>query len=99
VTAAELLDSVKRDGGVIELDGDNLKCRLPKDAVHFANLLREHKQELIELLRACGGRVATFPHCPRCASYALYRRNNTGVYECETCGLQNIDEVTARRVQ
>jgi Zn ribbon nucleic-acid-binding protein len=40
-----------------------------------------------------------FPHCPRCASYALYRRNNAGVYECQTCGLQDIDEVTARRVQ
>jgi hypothetical protein len=44
-----------------------------------------------------GGR--TFPHCPRCASYALYRRNNICNYECETCGLRDIQECTARQVQ
>jgi len=40
----------------------------------------------------------TFPHCPRCASYALYRRNNTGTYECQTCNLREIDEAVARRL-
>jgi len=40
-----------------------------------------------------------FPHCPRCASYALYRRNNEGDYECETCGLEGIAEAVARRTQ
>ena len=38
-----------------------------------------------------------FPHCPRCASYALYRPNNIGDYECLTCGLRNIAEAVARR--
>jgi hypothetical protein len=49
----------------------------------------------------CGGEVAprVFPHCPRCASYALYRRNNIGNYECQTCGLRDITEVVARRIQ
>ena len=95
----ELLDCVERAGGVIRLDGDRLKCQLPRDSVHFADFLRRHKQELIGILRARGGRVAAFPHCPQSTSYALYRRNNEGEYECQTCGLQGIDEVTARRVQ
>jgi len=38
-----------------------------------------------------------FPHCPRCASYALYRPNNIGDYECLTCKLRNITEEVARR--
>jgi hypothetical protein len=40
-----------------------------------------------------------FPHCPHCASYALYRQNNIGPYECQTCGLGKIEESLARRVQ
>jgi hypothetical protein len=39
-----------------------------------------------------------FPHCPKCASYALYRQNNIGNYECMTCGLLDIPEDVARRV-
>jgi len=42
---------------------------------------------------------SSFPHCPRCASYALYRKNNVGTYECLTCELQGIDETAARRLQ
>jgi hypothetical protein len=38
-----------------------------------------------------------FPHCPRCASYALYRKNNTGPYECMTCRLREISDAVARR--
>src|SRR5271157_751092 len=38
-----------------------------------------------------------FPHCPRCTSYALYRANNIGDYECLTCKLRNITEEVARR--
>ena len=42
---------------------------------------------------------SSFPHCPRCASYALYRKNNVGTYECLTCELRGIDETAARRLQ
>ena len=97
MSTAELIDSVKRVGGILELHGDKLKCQLPKSAAHFVELLREHKQELIGIVRARGGRIATFPHCPRCASFALYRANNIGNYECETCGLRDIDPAAARR--
>jgi hypothetical protein len=40
-----------------------------------------------------------FPHCPRCTSYALYRKNNVGNYEFETCGERDIPEAIAWRVQ
>ena len=39
-----------------------------------------------------GERVTVFPHCPRCAGYALYREHNQGDYECLTCGLMKIEE-------
>jgi hypothetical protein len=39
----------------------------------------------------------TLPCCPRCKSYALYRKNNTGFFQCPTCGLNNIDEIAARK--
>jgi predicted RNA-binding Zn-ribbon protein involved in translation (DUF1610 family) len=45
-----------------------------------------------------GKRVTVFPHCPRCTSYALYRKDNLGDYECQTCGLMAISEEQARRV-
>jgi Zn ribbon nucleic-acid-binding protein len=97
VTVAELVETVKKSGGVLALDGEQIKFQLPPNATHLLDLLREHKQELITILRARGGRVATFPHCPRCASYALYRKNDMGNYECQTCGLQEIAEAIARR--
>jgi hypothetical protein len=42
--------------------------------------------------------VKPFPRCPRCVSYALYRPNNIGNYECQTCGLPDIPEDVARWV-
>lgn len=96
--AADLIEAVKRAGGVLALDGDGIEFRLPESAAHFIETLREQKSEVMKLLRARGGRVATFPHCPKCASYALYRRS-AGDYECQTCGLQEITEELARRVQ
>jgi len=101
VKAAELIDTVKRAGGILELEGDKLRCRLPKNAVQLGELLRKHKLELIEIVKARGGRIATFPRCPQCGSYTLYREGNPGSYEyeCESCGLRKIDETTARRVQ
>ena len=44
-------------------------------------------------------KLRVFPHCPRCSSFYLYRRNNIGLYECLSCGLKEIEECTARRVQ
>ena len=97
MTATELIESLKAKGGVLILEGEQIKFQLPQDATHLVEQLRERKQELSPILRSCGGRIATFPHCPRCASYALYRKDDLGNYECLTCELQDIPEVTARR--
>jgi len=45
-----------------------------------------------------GRRVTVFPHCPHCSSFYLYRQNNVGNYQCESCGLVDIPEDVARRV-
>lgn len=98
MSAEELVETVRRLGGVLKLDGDNVRCALPAAAVHLAGELRGLKPDVIALLNARGGQVAAFPHCPHCASYALYRPHNIGLYECMTCGLQEINEATARRL-
>ena len=94
----ELVGIVERAGGTLILHGDKVKYQLPDAVAHLAVALKERKSELVALLRRRGGRVAAFPHCPRCASYALYRKNNIGDYECQTCGLRRIEESTARRL-
>ena len=93
-----LVAEVRRAGGTLTLEGDTVRYRLPPDALHLVGELRAHKTEIVELLRREGTKT-TFPHCPQCASYDLYRKNNVGDYECQSCGLQNIAEQTARRVQ
>lgn len=98
MTAETILETVRQAGGVLWVEGETLRYRLPQDAAHLVSLLREQKPEVLAVVRARGGRVATFPHCPRCASYALYRENNRGLYECMTCGLAGIEECVARRV-
>jgi hypothetical protein len=98
MSVQSLVDEILRCGGTLTLAGDTVKYRLPEDAAHLAGELKAHKPELVELLRREGGRIAAFPHCPKCASYALYRENNIGVYECQSCGLSGIEEQTARRL-
>lgn len=99
MTAVALVEAVAAAGGVLALKGEMLHFRLPDSAKHFAQALREQKADVLAVVRGRGGRVATFPHCPHCASYALYRKDNLGEYECLTCGLTGIEESTARRVQ
>lgn len=42
------------------------------------------------------GPLPSFPRCPNCRSFALYRENNVGNYECLTCDLTGIEEDIAR---
>jgi|SRR5271155_4614640 len=97
MSAEELLDALKRAGSVLQIDGEHLACRLPKGTEHFVDLMRQHKPELMSIIRARGGRVATTPRCPECGSYYLYRENNIGNYECVSCELREIPEDVARR--
>ena len=99
MTAEDLASSIEKAGGVLKLEGEQVRCWLPTVVAHLAPELKERKSDLIEVLRRAGGRIATFPHCPRCASYALFRTNDNGDYECMTCGQDEIKEHIARRVQ
>lgn len=94
--AEELVCTITAAGGVLELRGDKVKYRLPVVVAHLANELREHKLEVIDLLRSIGGGIAYFPACPRCGAYCLYREGDVGLYECQRCGLQEIEEHAAR---
>lgn len=94
----ELIDFVVASGGILRIDGDNLVCVLPKNAEHVVGALKENKPRLIAALRECGSIAATFPRCPWCLGRYLYRENNKGTYECQTCGQAGIEESIARRV-
>lgn len=98
MTADDLVDAISNAGGTLALDGETLHFRLPPDAAHLARLLREEKPGVLAIVRERGGRIANFPNCPNCASYALYRKDNIGAYECQTCGLTGIPESAARRL-
>jgi len=90
---------IERAGGVLKLEAESMiRFMLPPGMENLMEVLRAHKPELIDFLKSRGGRVAAFPHCPRCASYSLYRKENIGAYECLTCGLEAIEEQIARRL-
>jgi hypothetical protein len=96
MVAEEIVRSIAVAGGVLSLNGDKVKYRLPLTVAHLADELREHKPEIVSLLRSVGGRVAYFPACPKCGAYCLYRVGNAGLFECERCSLQGIEEHAAR---
>jgi len=98
MTALELIESLKRLGAVLTLEaGEKIKFQVPESAAPLMGLLAQHKAAVVGILKTNGGRIANSPHCPRCASYALYRKNNIGAFECLTCGVLDIEEVRARR--
>jgi predicted RNA-binding Zn-ribbon protein involved in translation (DUF1610 family) len=94
--AEELAIAVERGGGTMTLAGENIELFLPDDLAHLLCELKEHKTEIVALLRRIGGRIACFPMCPKCGAYCLYRERNAGLYECQRCGLQGIEEHDAR---
>ena len=96
LAAEELIVQIAAAGGVLELNGDRIKYRLPEGVLHLADDLRECKPEVISLLRKAGDRIAHFPACPQCGAYCLYREGNVGLYECLRCHADGIEEHAAR---
>jgi Zn ribbon nucleic-acid-binding protein len=94
--AQDLAEAVAAGGGTLSLVGDDAKLFLPGYCPNLLPRLKKHKLELIVLLRLAGGWIARLPMCPKCGSYALYRKNNIGAFECLTCELQGIEERNAR---
>ncbi len=98
--AIELVERLKQAGAILTIhSGGRIQIKAPPTAEWLVDQLGTHKAELIEILQARGGRIATFPHCPNCAGYALYRQRGIGNFECLTCGAQEITEATARAVK
>jgi hypothetical protein len=94
----QLALEIERSGGTLELKADGRICfEIPKDAEHLLPLLREHKQELIPLLRRRAGYIRAFPACPFCGSYYLWRQPADTKWECQNCRLTGILEADARK--
>ena len=95
--AEKIVKAVQDAGGVLKLIDGKLKCSLPASAEYLVPGIKANKAEIETLLCRAGGRVANFPCCPDCHSYALYRLNASNDYKCLTCGLTGIKEVNARQ--
>jgi hypothetical protein len=54
MTAIELLHAVERVGGSLALNGNHIKYTVPRPAVWLVTQLKEHREELIGLLREEG---------------------------------------------
>jgi len=98
VTATELLARISEAGGKLRLRDSRLYAKgVPECLVPD---LKRLKPELIRYLRLEAASdtfspAYVFPHCPRCSSYSLYRKNNRGDYQCMTCELTGISEIQA----
>lgn len=93
----DAVNEIQRAGGILSLEGESsVQVSFSPGTKSLMDVLRECKPELVELLRRVGGRVANFPRCTRCRSYALYRQGNQGDFECQSCGLMGIPEPDAR---
>jgi hypothetical protein len=80
-------------GQIIEKAATNEPSEPPK--VGFEGFEGDHPAPFPIILKP----ERVFPHCPRCGSYYLYRKNGQGNYECQTCELNDITEEVARKAQ
>lgn len=61
--AEQLALGIERSGGILELKGDGRICyEIPKGAEHLLPLLREHKAEIVTLLRLRSSWPAPLSH-------------------------------------
>ena len=52
--AEQLVEQVEVAGGALALNGERIRCRLPEDAAHLLEELREHRNEVVALLKERG---------------------------------------------
>lgn len=64
--AAEILDTISAAGGLLWLEGDRVRARLPESLRPLVDAIRERKPEIIELL----GQRPTMPVRVRLVAYA-----------------------------
>jgi hypothetical protein len=51
MTAIELVEEIEGLGGMIKLDGDRIRYGLPEEAAPLVEVLRVHREEVVNLLR------------------------------------------------
>jgi hypothetical protein len=51
VTAADIIRKVETAGGVLMLNGDRIRYELPEDAASLVDILRQHRDEVLRVLR------------------------------------------------
>lgn len=51
MTAPELIHRIESAGGVLTLRGDRIRYELPEDAASMVEVLRQHRTEVIQVLR------------------------------------------------
>jgi hypothetical protein len=49
--AESVVERIEDAGGVLRLNGERIRVRLPEDATHLLDDLRAHKDEILSLLR------------------------------------------------
>src|ERR1039458_6196339 len=51
MTAPELIERIEAAGGVLTLRGDRIRYELPEDATSMVEVLRQHRTDVIRVLR------------------------------------------------
>jgi hypothetical protein len=51
VTAPQIIQEVEAAGGVLKLDGDRIRYDLPRKASALVEILRQHRNEVLQVLR------------------------------------------------
>ena len=50
-TAENVIERIEGAGGMLVLNGDRIRCRVPEDVAHLVEDLRVHKDEILVLLK------------------------------------------------
>ena len=50
-SAEQLIESIEAVGGMLTVNGDRIRCRLPEDLAHLLDDLKAHKDEVMVALR------------------------------------------------
>jgi hypothetical protein len=69
ISAHDVIDRIEAAGGVLTLQGDRIRCRLPEDACLLLDELRARRDEVFELLR----QRADIPTMPKGVRLLLWK--------------------------
>jgi len=65
VTGIQVVHAIEAGGGILALNGDRIRCKLPEDADPLLELLRAHRDEVFHALRERGPDDLPAPVIPK----------------------------------